>query len=43
MSGLLTREAILGAAPLRHEDVSVPEWGGVVRVSEMSGAARDTW
>lgn len=43
MSALLTREAILGTVQLRHEDVPVPEWGGKVRVAEMSGAARDAW
>jgi hypothetical protein len=43
MSGLLTRGAILSANSRRHEDVPVPEWGGTVRVAEMSGAARDAW
>jgi len=40
---MLTREQILGTVTLRTEDVDVPEWGGVVRVSEMTGAARDAW
>lgn len=35
----LKREEIL-AARLRHEDVEVPEWGGTVRIWEMSGAER---
>lgn len=38
---LLTREAILQAQDLKHEDVSVPEWGGTVRVRQMTGAERD--
>jgi hypothetical protein len=36
---LLKREEVL-AARLRHEDVSVPEWGGDVRVHELSAAQR---
>lgn len=40
---MLTREQILGAVTLRTEDVEVPEWGGVVRVSEMTGTSRDAW
>jgi hypothetical protein len=43
MSGFLNRDAILGATSLRTEDVEVPEWGGTVRVAEMTGAARDAW
>ena len=38
---LLTKQAILAAADLPHEDVSVPEWGGTVRVRSMTGAERD--
>lgn len=38
---LLTREAILQAQDLKHEDVDVPEWGGRVRVRMMTGAERD--
>ncbi|KWD53383.1 hypothetical protein WL67_15830 [Burkholderia ubonensis] len=37
----LTREQILGALDLKTESVPVPEWGGPVLVSVMSGAARD--
>lgn len=40
---LLNRDAILSKNSLRHEDVEVPEWGGVVRVREMTGAERDAW
>jgi hypothetical protein len=35
MADILSRQAIL-AARLRHEDVEVPEWGGTVRVWEVS-------
>jgi hypothetical protein len=38
---LLTREAILTAQDLAHEDVPVPEWGGTVRVRTLTGAERD--
>ena len=34
---------ILKADNLRTEEVSVPEWGGVVLVRELSGRARDEW
>lgn len=41
---MLTRDAILATrATLRSEDVEVPEWGGTVRVREMTGAERDAW
>lgn len=41
---LLTREAILAAgATLPRETVAVPEWGGEVIVTTMTGAARDEW
>ena len=40
---MLTRDAILGAVDLRPEDVEVPEWGGAVRVSTLTGAARNAW
>lgn len=39
---LLTRDAILTAQDLTHEDVPVPEWGGTVRVRTLTGAERDT-
>lgn len=38
---LLTRDAILKATDLPHEDVDVPEWGGTVRVRTLTGAERD--
>lgn len=40
---LLTREQILGVADLGHEDVDVPEWGGVVRVGMLTGMERDAF
>lgn len=40
---LLTREQILGVEDLGHEDVNVPEWGGVVRVGMLTGAERDAF
>ena len=40
---LLTRDAILGAHDLPSEDVSVPEWGGTVRVRALTGAERDAF
>ena len=33
---LLSRSQILEAADLAHEDVEVPEWGGTVRIQQMS-------
>ncbi|MBN8431807.1 hypothetical protein JF535_13195 [Microbulbifer salipaludis] len=41
MSKLLSKAEILGAEDLKHEDVSVPEWGGSVRVRTMTGSERD--
>lgn len=38
---ILTREAILKAKDLKVETVQVPEWGGDVIVSTMTGTARD--
>lgn len=38
---LLSKEAILQADDRRYEIVSVPEWGGDVRLRSMSGAERD--
>ena len=40
---LLDRDAILGAQDLPTEDVSVPEWGGTVRVRGLTGSERDAW
>lgn len=42
-AGLLDRAAILAAPDLAHEDVPVPEWGGVVRIAAFSAAARDSF
>ena len=38
---LLNREAILAANDLPTKDVSVPQWGGTVRVRSLTGAERD--
>lgn len=38
---LLNRDQILGADDLKREIVSVPEWGGEVLVSAVTGDARD--
>jgi hypothetical protein len=43
MSNLLTKEQILSADDLKREVVQVPEWGGAVMVSTMSGIERDEW
>ena len=39
----LTRDAILAAADLVREEVDVPEWGGKVLISAMSGTDRDAF
>jgi hypothetical protein len=41
--GLLSRDAILQVDDLVYEDVSVPEWGGMVRVKALAGAERDAF
>lgn len=38
---LLSKSEILGREDLKTEIVEVPEWGGSVKVSTMSGFARD--
>lgn len=38
---LLDKAAILAAKDLKTEDVDVPEWGGAVRVSTMTGTGRE--
>ena len=38
---LLSRDAILGASDIKTEDVSVPEWGGMVRVRGLDAKQRD--
>ncbi len=40
---LLTKEAILAADDRPTELVSVPEWGGEVKVRSLSGKERDTF
>ena len=40
---MLSREEILSKNDLKKEVVTVPEWGGDVYVSEMTGEARDAW
>src|SRR5690554_3545198 len=37
---LLSKTDILGADDIPHEDVSVPEWGGTVRVRGLTGGQR---
>jgi hypothetical protein len=39
---LLTRDQILAANDLKSRDVDVPEWGGTVRVRELTGDERDS-
>ena len=38
---LLSRAQIVAAKDLKHEDVEVPEWGGTVRLRELTGEERD--
>lgn len=40
---MLSREQILAADDRRRDLVEVPEWGGSVYVTVMSGTARDDW
>ncbi len=40
---LLTRGEILAIEDLKTEDVDVPEWGGTVRVRELTGEQRDAF
>lgn len=40
---LLNRQDILSANDLKFEEVSVPEWGGSVRVRGLTGAERDAF
>ena len=40
---ILTRDQILKADDLKQETVKVPEWGGEVIVSTMTGAERDAF
>lgn len=43
MAKPLTRAAILAASDVKSEEVNVPEWGGIVRIAAMNGAARDEY
>lgn len=38
---LLSKQDILGSQDAKTQELDVPEWGGKVRVSTMSGFARD--
>jgi len=40
---MLTKSEIQKAAKLKHEDLDVIEWGGKVRISEMTAGAYDTY
>ena len=40
---LLTRDQILQAQDLKTQDIEVPEWGGTVRISMMTGRSRDLY
>jgi hypothetical protein len=40
---ILNRTTILAADDVKTQLVSVPEWGGSVYVSSMTGAMRDAW
>jgi hypothetical protein len=40
---MLTRDEILSKTKLKTKTVAIPEWGGDVLVSEMSGTGRDAW
>jgi len=39
----LTREAIIGAQDIETIDVSVPEWGGVIRLRAMTALERENY
>lgn len=39
--GYLSRETIFGLDDRQYEDVTVPEWGGTVRVVGLTGIERD--
>lgn len=40
MKKLLTKDDILNCQDLKTKEIDVPEWGGTVRVSQISAAAR---
>ena len=39
----LTKNAIVAAVDLTKERADVPEWGGYVFISSMTGTDRDAW
>lgn len=41
MGNLMNKQMILDADDLKTEDVSVPEWGGSVRLRTLTGGERD--
>jgi len=43
MGTYLSKEDIFAADDLRTEEVKVPEWGGVVRIRELSGTELDAY
>ena len=40
---MLNRQDILKCSNLKKEKITIPEWGGDIFVSEMSGETRDVW
>ena len=40
---LLTKDQILNASDIGHEDIDVPEWGGTIRIAAMCAAERDAF
>lgn len=40
---ILNKQLILAAVDLKTEDISIPEWGGDVRVRTMTGFERDAF
>ena len=40
---VLSREDIFKVEDRQFKDVSVPEWGGVIRVQSMTGKEREDW
>lgn len=39
----LSKAQILGATDLKSEDVSVPEWGGTIKIRTMTAKERDSF
>lgn len=40
---ILTRDQIVKAEDIEYEIVSIPEWGGDVKLKTMTGTERDAW